>query len=190
MSSGSRVRALLLAHWQEALLLLLTGPFALYFALNDSASDALPVIPLPERQVLQMEQILLRDYQSDFHRWTLTGMRATMAEDSNTLRVEQPRLRLHPRPESIPFTDTLLRATEALIDWRRQLVEIRGQVEVERNGKLYLQADRAIYDLRTEVLRMPGAVQVNWQGSAVEGSDLRYELATGLVELRGVHYER
>ena len=140
--------------------------------------------------MLQLEQITLQDYQKDFKRWTLTGLRALMAEDSSVMNVEQPRLRLHPSPETIPFTDTLVRANEALIDWRRQLVEIRGEVEVERDGKLYLQAERAIYDLQTEVLQMPGAVQMTWQGSDVDGADLRYELKAGLVKLRGVHYQR
>jgi hypothetical protein len=37
---------------------------------------------------------------------------------------------------------------------------------------------------------MPGAVQMTWQGSDVDGADLRYKLKTGLVELRGVHYQR
>ena len=188
--TGSRVRALLLAHWQESLLLLLLGPLALYFALSNSNSESLPLLPLPESQVLQFEQITLQDYQKDFKRWTLTGLRALMAEDSSVMNVEQPRLRLHPSPETLPFTDTLVRANEALIDWRRQLVEIRGEVEVERDGKLYLQAERAIYDLQTEVLQMPGAVQMTWQGSDVDGADLRYELKTGLVKLRGVHYQR
>ena len=188
--TGSRVRALLLAHWQEFLLLLLLGPLALYFALSNSNSESLPLLPLPESQVLQFEQITLQDYQKDFKRWTLTGLRALMAEDSSLMNVEQPRLRLHPNPETIPFTDTLVHADEALIDWRRQLVEIRGEVEVERGSKLYLQAERAIYDLQTEVLRMPGAVQMTWQDSDVDGSDLRYELKTGLIELRGVHYKR
>ena len=145
--TGSRVRALLLAHWQESLLLLLLGPLALYFALSNPTSESLPLPPLPESQVLQLEQITLQDYQKDFKRWTLTGLRALMAEDSSVMNVEQPRLRLHSSPETIPFTDTLVRANEALIDWRRQLVEIRGEVEVERDGKLYLQAERAIYDL-------------------------------------------
>jgi hypothetical protein len=31
---------------------------------------------------------------------------------------------------------------------------------------------------------------MTWQGSDVDGADLRYELQTGLVELRGVHYQR
>ena len=31
---------------------------------------------------------------------------------------------------------------------------------------------------------MPGAVQMTWQGSDVDGADLRYELKTGLVEPR------
>ena len=188
--TGSRVRALLLTHWQEFLLLLLLGPLALYFALSNSTSESLPLLPLPESQVLQLEQITLQDYQKDFKRWTLTGLRALMAEDSSVMNVEQPRLRLHPSPETLPFTDTLVRANEALIDWRRQLVEIRGEVEVERDGKLYLQAERAIYDLQTEVLQMPGAVQMTWQGSDVDGADLRYELKAGLVKLRGVHYQR
>ena len=106
------------------------------------------------------------------------------------MNVEQPRLRLHPSPETTPFTDTLVRANKALIDWRRQLVEIHGEVEIERDGNLYLRAERATYDLQTEVLQMPGAVQMTWQGSDVDGVDLRYELKTGLVELRGVYYHR
>jgi LPS export ABC transporter protein LptC len=188
--TGLRVRALLLGHWQESLLLLLLGPLALYFSLSNFTSESLPRLPLPETQVLQLEQITLRDYQKDFQRWTLTGLRASMAEDGSIMNVEQPRLRLHPSSETIPFTNTLVRANEALIDWRLQLVEIRGDVEVEREGKLYLQSERAVYDLETEVLRMPGAVQMTWQGSDVDGADLRYELKTGLVELRGVHYQR
>ena len=55
--TGSRVRALLLAHWQESLLLLLLAPLALYFALSNSTSESLPLLPLPESQVLQLEQI-------------------------------------------------------------------------------------------------------------------------------------
>ena len=42
--TGSRVRALLLAHWQESLLLLLLGPLALYFALSNSTSESLPLL--------------------------------------------------------------------------------------------------------------------------------------------------
>ena len=60
--TGSRVRALLLAHWQESLLLLLLAPLALYFALSNSTSESLPLLPLPESQVLQLEQITLQDY--------------------------------------------------------------------------------------------------------------------------------
>ena len=115
--------------------------------------------------MLQLEQITLQDYQKDFKRWTPPAFGLWMAEDSSVMNVEQPRLRLHLSPETLPFTDTLVRANEALIDWRQQLVEIRGEVEVERDGKLYLQAERAIYDLQTEVLQMPGAVQMTWQGS-------------------------
>ena len=64
--TGSRVRALLLAHWQESLLLLLLGPLALYFALSHSTSESLPLLPLPARQVLQLEPITLQAYQKDF----------------------------------------------------------------------------------------------------------------------------
>ena len=70
---------------KESLLLLLLGPLALYFALSNSTSESLPLLPLPESQVLQLEQITLQDYQKDFKRWTLTGLRALMAEDSSVM---------------------------------------------------------------------------------------------------------
>jgi hypothetical protein len=71
--TGSRVRALLLAHWQESLLLLLLGPLALYFALSNSTSESLPLLPLPESQVLQLEQITLQDYQKRLQTLDLNG---------------------------------------------------------------------------------------------------------------------
>ena len=49
----------------------------------------------------------------------------------------------------------------------------------------YICRQSALYhDLQTEVLQMPGS-KMTWQGSDVDGADLRYELQTGLVELRG-----
>ena len=138
------------------------GPLALYFALSNSTSESLPSA-LARKSGAAVGEITLQDYQKDFKRWTLTGLRALMAEDSSVMNVEQPRLRLHPSLKRYHSQITLVRANEALIDWRRQLVEIRGEVEVERDGKAYLQAERAIYDLQTEVLQMPGAVQMTWQ---------------------------
>jgi LPS export ABC transporter protein LptC len=190
MTSSSRVRALLREHLVEAALLACLGPLAIYYYLAEDPPEPINLSPLEERTVLQMQTVVVRDYQENLHRWTLNGAKASVAEDASVMEVTQPVLQLHNRPDAPPAPETRILADTGLIDWQRQRVEVQGNVRVLRENKLHLQAERAIYDLRSEVLRMPGAVQGAWQGSQVEGADLRYELDTEQLELRQVTYQR
>mgnify|MGYP000900055523 CR=1 FL=1 len=190
MTSGSRVRALLREHLLEVTLLSLLGPIAVYFYLAEESSVLPSLIPLNEQKVLQMRNVLVRDYQANTHRWTLNGTEASVAEDATVMEVQQPVLRLHSPPEEPLTPETRVIANLGLIDWQRQRVEVQGDVQVLRENRLHLQAQRAIYDLRSEVLRMPGPVEGEWQDSRVVGEDLRYELRTEQIELRQVTYLR
>ncbi len=183
----------------ELTILLLLGALAGAAYYLFSFSEPPENIPFEERGVLDLEQIIVNDYQFERKSWKLKGKRAVISEKSSRMRIEQVTIwvfvsdnsSVNP-PPNLPLStnlptqevDLFITAEQGLIEWDDNRVTLTGNVVLLRNDGSEVHTETAIYNAKQEVLTIPKPVRVLREGHTLHGSGLIYNVSKGELNLK------
>ena len=184
---------------KELTILLLLGALAGAAYYLFSFSEPPENIPFEERGVLDLEQIIVNDYQFERKSWKLKGKRAVISEKSSRMRIEQVTIwvfvsdnsSVNPSP-NLPLStnlptqevDLFITAEQGLIEWDDNRVTLTGNVVLLRNDGSEVHTETAIYNAKQEILTIPKPVRVLREGHTLHGSGLIYNVSKGELNLK------
>ncbi len=184
---------------KELSILLLLGALAGAAYYLFSFSEPPENIPFQERGVLDLEQIIVNDYQLERRSWKLKGKRAVISEKSSRMRIEQVTIwvfvsdnsSVKPLP-NLPLStnlptqevDLFITAEQGLIEWDDNRVTLTGNVVLLRNDGSEVHTETAIYNAKQEILTIPKPVRVLREGHTLHGSGLIYNVSKGELNLK------
>ena len=184
---------------KEFVILLLLGALAGAAYYLFSFSEPPENIPFQERGVLDLEQIIVNDYQLERRSWKLKGKRAVISEKSSRMRIEQVTIwvfvsdnsSVKPLP-NLPLStnlptqevDLFITAEQGLIEWDDNRVTLTGNVVLLRNDGSEVHTETAIYNAKQEILTIPKPVRVLREGHTLHGSGLIYNVSKGELNLK------
>ena len=184
---------------KELTILLLLGALAGAAYYLFSFSEPPENIPFEERGVLDLEQIIVNDYQLEWRSWKLKGKRAFISEKSSRMRIEQVTIwvfvsdnsSVKPTP-NLPLStnlptqevDLFITAEQGLIEWDDNRVTLTGNVVLLRNDGSEVHTETAIYNAKQEILTIPKPVRVLREGHTLYGSGLIYNVSKGELNLK------
>ena len=184
---------------KELTILLLLGALAGAAYYLFSFSEPPENIPFEERGVLDLEQIIVNDYQLERRSWKLKGKRAVISEKSSRMRIEQVTIwvfvsdnsSVKPTP-NLPLStnlptqevDLFITAEQGLIEWDDNRVTLTGNVVLLRNDGSEVHTETAIYNAKQEILTIPKPVRVLREGHTLHGSGLIYNVSKGELNLK------
>ena len=184
---------------KELTILLLLGALAGAAYYLFSFSEPPENIPFEERGVLDLEQIIVNDYQLERRSWKLKGKRAVISEKSSRMRIEQVTIwvfvsdnsSVKPTP-NLPLStnlptqevDLFITAEQGLIEWDDNRVTLTGNVVLLRNDGSEVHTETAIYNAKQEILTIPKPVRVLREGHTLHGSGLIYNVSKRELNLK------
>ena len=184
---------------KELTILLLLGALAGAAYYLFSFSEPPENIPFEERGVLDLEQIIVNDYQFERKSWKLKGKRAVISEKSSRMRIEQVTIwvfvsdnsSVKPTP-NLPLStnlptqevDLFITAEQGLIEWDDNRVTLTGNVVLLRNDGSEVHTETAIYNAKQEILTIPKPVRVLREGHTLHGSGLIYNVSKGGLNVK------
>ena len=184
---------------KELTILLLLGALAGAAYYLFSFSEPPENIPFEERGVLDLEQIIVNDYQLERRSWKLKGKRAVISEKSSRMRIEQVTIWVFVSDNSsvkpsqnLPLStnlttqevDLFITAEQGLIEWDDNRVTLTGNVVLLRNDGSEVYTETAIYNAKQEILTIPKPVRVLKEGHTLHGSGLIYNVSKGQLILK------
>ena len=184
---------------KELLILLLLGGLAgsayFFFPLRNPPG----IIPFEERGVLELEQIIVNDYQFERRSWKLKGKQAVISEKSSRMRIEQVTIWLFASDNSSvkhepnsplstdlhsQVVDLFITSEQGLIEWDDNRVTLTGNVVLLRNDGSEVHTETAIYDAKQEFLTITKPVKILQEGHTLHGSGLTYNVSKGELNLK------
>ena len=184
---------------KELTILLLLGALAGAAYYLFSFSEPPENIPFEERGVLDLEQIIVNDYQLERRSWKLKGKRAVISEKSSRMRIEQVTIwvfvsdnsSVKPTP-NLPLStnlptqevDLFITAEQGLIEWDDNRVTLTGNVVLLRNDGSEVHTETAIFNAKQEILTIPKPVRVLLEGHTLHGSGLIYNVSKRELNLK------
>jgi len=184
---------------KELTLLLLLGAVvgATYYFFSYSESSEIP--PIKERGVLDLEQIIVNNYQLERKSWKLKGKHAVISEKSRRMRIEQVIIWVYatdnssekpiaepPKSTNFPTTevDLYITSDQGLLEWNDNRVTLSGNVVLLRNDRSEVHTETAIYNTEREIITIPKPVRILREGHTMHGSSLTYIVSKGKLNLK------
>ena len=184
---------------KELTVLLLLGTIVgatYYFFPYSESSD---VTPFNERGVLDLEQIIVNNYQLERKSWKLKGKHAVISEKSRRMRIEKVIIWVYatdnssekpitelPKSTNFPTTkvDLYITADQGLLEWNDNRVTLSGNVVLLRNDRSEVHTETAIYNTEREIITIPKPVRILREGHTMHGSSLTYIVSKGKLNLK------
>ena len=157
------------------------------------------IIPLEERGVLDLQLIIINDFQHERKSWKLIGNRALVSEKSNRMRIEKVKIWVYAVDnfsnnsssgtlvsEENPSQQVALYITadQGLIEKHDNRVTLSGNVVLWREDGSEAHTETAIYDAKKEILTIPKPVRMLGEGHTMLGSGLTYDVSKGILNLK------
>ena len=184
---------------KELALLLLIGAVAgaAYYFFHYSQPQE--IIPLKERGVLDLQKIIINDFQNERKSWKLIGNRALVSEKSNRMRIEKVKIWVYAIDNSSDNFSSensasvnnssekvalYITADQGLIEKHDNRVTLSGNVVLWREDGSEAHTETAIYDAKKEILTFPKPVRMLGEGHTMLGSGLTYDVSKGILNLK------
>ena len=184
---------------KELLILLLIGAIAgaAYYFFHYSQPQE--IFPLEERGVLDLQEIIINDYQYERKSWKLLGNRAVVSEKSNRMRIEKVKIWVYAGNNSSDNSSSknsdsvnnssnqlaiFITADQGLIEKHDNRITLSGNVVLWREDGSEAHTETAIYDAEKEILTIPKPVRVLGEGHTMLGSGLTYDVSKGILNLK------
>jgi len=184
---------------KELALLLLIGAVAgaAYYIFHYSQPQE--IIPLEERGVLDLQKIIINDFQHERKSWKLIGNRALVSEKSNRMRIEKVKIWVYAIDNSSDNFSSensasvnnsseqvalYITADQGLIEKHDNRVTLSGNVILWREDGAEAHTETAIYDAKKEILTIPKPVRMLGEGHTMFGSGLTYDVSKGTLNLK------
>ncbi len=139
--------------------------------------------PQEATNVLNMDDVSVRQLHGDQVRWELQARNAIYNENMNTGRLRDVSFRIFDKqagPEAKPlFTG---RSAQASLTGQPGNLVLQGGVVLSKGDALEIRSERIEYDAAREIVTSPGQVSVRTPQGTQEGASLRYYLADDRLE--------
>ena len=184
---------------KELAILLLIGAIAGAAYYFSHYSQPREIFPLEESGVLDLQQIIINDYQRERKSWKLVGNRAVVSEKSNRMRVEKVKIWVYATnniPDNVSTEKSAavknsseqvaiyITADQGLIEKHDNRLTLSGNVVLWSEDGSEAHTETAIYDAKKEILTIPKPVRMLGEGHTMLGSRLTYDVSEGILNLK------
>lgn len=163
---------------KEVLLILFLGGVLIYFYIQFQPKPVAPPTS-SARVTLELQDIIVHDYQKDHKRWLLKGKRAIVLEGSKELEIQPVQLFMYAEntdSQQKPVIEAELLAQQGRV--YGDIVEVSGDVQIFRTiGNMTINTQKAFYNTNTAKLNVPGAVEIIRPEQKLWGHTLNYDLS-------------
>ena len=173
---------------KEVIILIVVSGIIGYVLFSLSESPTIDKQEIRYSQKIELESILIHDYQKDQKRWSARGKAAFLSENPKQILIQDVQVVVFDLEQPNDVVMVTIVAKEGLIDWESSQILLQHQVRIQQRNEIELITEKMVYAYDRGIIKIEDEVELRKNEAKITGRELELNIEQQTLLMKQVDF--